>query len=127
MEKANTQLEYLAKKLRQCRSLPEFQLWEALMKADFNNYKFQRQALIDKYIVDIFCDELNLVIEIDGDMHDLKYEQTARRYTKMKKLGLKVLRFTNNELKSNTKAVLQKIARKIEMLEKDYILTKTRV
>ena len=121
MEAVQTQLEYLASKLRECRSLPEFQLWEALKKADFITYRFQRQQLISNYIVDIYCADLNLVIEIDGDTHDMKFEQAAERYAKMKDLGMKVLRFTNNELKRNMKAVVKKIVYKIQALEQEQL------
>ena len=68
-------------------------------RKQINGFKFRRQFGIGKYIVDFYCPELKLVIEIDGDSHfqeNRSYDKKRQQY--LKSLGLIVLRFTNHEI-----------------------------
>lgn len=75
------------------------------------SYKFRTQRPIGNFIVDFYCAELKLVIEVDGDSHfneqSLAYDQERTQY--IKSLGVRVLRFTNHEVFNQTEAVREKI------------------
>jgi len=62
-------------------------------------YEFHRQVPIDKYIVDFYCHELNLAIEIDGYTHDYIFVKDVLRQLKLESLGIKVVRFTDLDIK----------------------------
>ncbi len=65
--------------------------------------KFRRQHPLGRFIADFYCHELRLVVEIDGCIHDLKQiiEYDREREVQIKKLGLKVLRFSNSDVFHN--------------------------
>jgi hypothetical protein len=75
-----------------------------------NGAKFRRQQPIGRYIVDFVCPESKLVVELDGGHHALQNEADQRRTDFLTKAGYRVLRFWDNEVLSETEAVLQKIA-----------------
>lgn len=86
-------------------------LWEKLKGKSLDSFKFRRQHPISKYIVDFYCHALKLVIEIDGNIHDLKdqIEYDAGREFELQELGLRVLRFRNEEVILSPDKVLNKI------------------
>jgi very-short-patch-repair endonuclease len=81
----NPNLKALAKKLRQNMTLSEVLLWNELSGKKMHGFDFDRQRPIDIFIVDFYCKELNLAIEIDGDSHDI---QIRRRCDKAEKIGI---------------------------------------
>lgn len=90
----------------------EIVLWSRLKNRQINNRKFRRQHSIGKYVVDFYCPECELVIEVDGDSHysgaDAKNRDIVRQKD-IESLGLKFLRFTNLEIYNNLSAVLDTI------------------
>ena len=70
---------------------------------------FRRQQIIKGFIVDFYCHAAGLVIEVDGDIHDLQQEEDARREMVLKEMGLRIIRFRNEEVEKNLSAVLRKI------------------
>jgi len=72
-------------------------------------YDFHRQKPLDNYIVDFFCNELMLSIEIDGDSHINKVEEDQVRQKNLEKLGVNFLRFDDQEVKQNMSEVLKAI------------------
>ena len=62
-------LKEIRRALRQSETLAESLLWEKLRNRQFQNLKFNRQHSIGKYIVDFYCAELRLIIELDGEVH----------------------------------------------------------
>ena len=88
----------------------EKKLWQHIRKKQLG-IKFRRQHGIGRYIADFYCSEYKLVIELDGDSHDSLEAQTydAERNMFMLKIGLNVLRFTNQEVFTNIEGVLQNI------------------
>lgn len=98
--------------LRQQMPQPERLLWYRLRDRRFSQFKFRRQFSIDRYIVDFFCPQANLVIELDGDAHctgeAVEYDKIRNEY--MRSLGLTVLRFTNDEVRENLEGVLEMIS-----------------
>lgn len=73
--------------------------------------KFRRQHSIERYIIDFFCCELKLAIELDGNSHFSEQAQAYdhQRTQDLDKLGIRVLRFTNNEVNHNIEEVLARI------------------
>ncbi len=101
--------------LRKNSTQAEHLLWQELRGKKLLDTKFKRQFSVDKYILDFFCPQLNLVIELDGDIH---LEKEAVEYDKIRTiflngLGLKVIRFTNDEVFENLSLVLEKIENEI--------------
>lgn len=78
-------------------------------------FDFDRQRPVDKYIVDFFCKELSLAIEIDGDSHTYKFDYDEERQNRLEKLGVHFLRFADKEVKKNMWNVLRVIENWINM------------
>jgi len=78
-----------------------------------NGFKFRRQQPIGRYIVDFFCPEQRLVIELDGGHHAHQAEADMRRTEFLNKAGYRILRFWDHEVLANTEAVLHKIANEL--------------
>lgn len=74
-------------------------------------YDFHRQKPLDQFIVDFFCHELNLAIEIDGASHETNEarEKDAARQERLESLGVKFLRFKESDIRKNVHAVLETI------------------
>ena len=89
----------------------EIFLWSKIKGKQLNGLKFRRQCGINNYVVDFYCPELKLAIEIDGDVHGY-YSQIVsdkQRQRAIEDLGIKVLRYTNNDIIRNIDSVLQDI------------------
>jgi very-short-patch-repair endonuclease len=102
-------LKELARDLRNNSTLSEILLWNCLKEKQMMGYDFHRQKPLDKFIVDFFCHELMLAIEIDGDSHDLKEEEDVYRQKCLEAIGVRFLRFDDRDLKNNIKKVLHTI------------------
>lgn len=105
----NPNLKALAKKLRQNMTFSEVLLWNELSGKKMHGFDFDRQRPIDNFIVDFYCKELNLAIEIDGDSHDYKYEEDVIRQKKLESLGVHFLRFLDMDVKKDMNNVLREI------------------
>jgi very-short-patch-repair endonuclease len=102
-------LKELAKKLRQDSTLSEVLLWNELKSKKFQGLDFDRQKPLDNFIVDFYCKDLMLAIEIDGDSHDYAYEIDRVRQERLESLGVRFLRFDDTEVKRNISNVLREI------------------
>jgi very-short-patch-repair endonuclease len=102
-------LKELARDLRNNSTLSEILLWNCLKKKQMMGYDFHRQKPLDRFIVDFFCHELILAIEIDGDSHDLKEEEDVYRQKRLEAIGVRFLRFDDRDVKNNIKKVLKMI------------------
>jgi len=104
-------LKEIARKLRNEAPLAEKLLWQHLKGKQMLGYDFHRQKSIDQYIVDFFCNELMLAIEVDGESHysDEQIKKDKIRQTSLEQTGIKFLRFTNEDVKRNVEGVLVKI------------------
>jgi len=101
------------KTLRNSMTAAEAALWKSLQRRQLLGQKFRRQISIGRYIVDFYCADCRLVIELDGDAHfshniDM-YEDRRTKF--LEKQGLTVIRFENQELKENLDGVLETIKR----------------
>ena len=104
-------LKILSRNLRQKSTDAERLLWSKIRRKQIKNYQFFRQKPIGPYIVDFYCKEVKLVIEVDGGQH---YEESNIRIDKkrekfLENLGLKAMRFTNIDVLKNIEAVVNKI------------------
>nr|WP_314835918.1 endonuclease domain-containing protein [uncultured Flavobacterium sp.] len=108
---ASPQIFSNAKKLRANLTAAEEQLWLAVKNNQIEGYKFRRQHPLSIYIADFYCHALKLVIEIDGGYH-LDEEQRLldeKRTSDIEFQGLKVIRFTNDEVLVQLPEVIDKI------------------
>jgi len=102
----NKNLTALARQNRSNPTRAENRIWqEVLRMRQFARYKFLRQKPIGGYIVDFYCSELRLVIEIDGDSHAETGGYDAERTRFLAALGLRVIRYTNDEIIHNIEGV----------------------
>lgn len=100
-----------ARDLRKSMTPAEMKLWEKLKGKALEGYKFRRQHPISNYIVDFYCHSSKLVIELDGSIHklpDQKEYDSGRQY-ELQELGLRILRFTNEEVIHSTEKVIKEI------------------
>jgi very-short-patch-repair endonuclease len=104
-------LKELARKLRKTMPPGEVILWNHLKGKQMHGYDFDRQRPIDRFIVDFYCRELMLAIEIDGSSHDNEAAQQKdrERQTRLESLGVQFLRFREEEVCNQTPAVLEAI------------------
>jgi len=96
----NPKLKEYARLLRKNSTLSEVLLWQQI-KNKALGVQFHRQVPMLDYIVDFYCHELMLAIEIDGDSHLYKYEYGIKRQGELEKEGVVFLRFTDLEIKHN--------------------------
>ena len=115
----NSKLVPLANKLRKNSTLSEILLWQQLKKRQQLGYDFDRQRPIGNYIVDFYCKELLLAMEIDGCSHNGKGNYDLIRQREIEGLGVTVLRFDDRDVKRNLDAVLRQLRRYIRLLEKE--------
>ena len=97
--------------LRKDTTMAERVLWKKLKDRNLFNVKFRRQHPIDMFIVDFYCHEKKLVIELDGEIHELKEhkEYDISRQSALENLGLTVILFTNHEVIFEIDTVLNRI------------------
>ena len=89
--------------------MSEVLFWQQVNKAGFHKIDFDRQKIIDKYIVDFYIKNLGLIIEIDGTSHDHKEQYDADREKYFVSLGLKVYRILDWDVKSHISTVMTRL------------------
>jgi len=107
-----------AKKLRNNMTLAEIALWREVKNKKLG-VRFSRQITIDQYIVDFYCKDIQLAIEVDGSIHfeEEQQKKDAKRQKRLESLGVNFIRFNNSDVKNNLDFVLSKIKDKIENLK----------
>ena len=113
----NPKLKMLARNLRKNMSPPEIILWNQL-KGKKIGYDFHRQKPIGNFIADFFCSKLNLIIEVDGEVHVDKGDGDIERQSRLEALGLTVMRFTAKDVIQNLPDVIETISNYIKNFEK---------
>lgn len=100
-----------ARDLRRVETPAEKLLWQCLRNRQLKGRKFRRQHPFDKYVLDFYCHECRLAVELDGSTHDeimnKQYDET--RTAELKRSGIIVLRFRNEEVIKDIDEVLRKI------------------
>jgi very-short-patch-repair endonuclease len=104
-----------ARALKQTLTPAEEILWKALRGRKLKGFKFRRQHPIASYVLDFYCHEKKLCVEVDGGIHQLKeYKENDKERTEvMESLEIKVIRFTNHQVISDLKRVLLEIAKRL--------------
>ena len=102
-------LKHRARELRKQGVLSEVLLWTQLKGRKMRGYQFMRQKPVGEYIVDFYCSKLQLVIEIDGESHNGRFDYDMGRQQFLESLGLTVLRFNDVEVKRDVENVVMAI------------------
>ena len=115
---ASSTIDNLAGNLRKAETEAEKQLWQELKNRKCAGIKFRRQHPSSKFVLDFYCHEKKLVVEIDGTIHDnidVKERDENRTY-KIEQAGLTVFRIRNEEVFKDLKLVLERIVKVAESL-----------
>lgn len=97
-----------AKELRREMTPAEKRLWQEV-RAKKLGVRFRRQQVVAGFIVDFYCHKAALVVEVDGDIHDLQQNEDTRREKVLNDMGLRIIRFRNDEIFRDLFAVVQRI------------------
>ena len=84
-------------------------LFRQELRANKLGVHIRRQQVIAGFIVDFYCHKVGLVVEVDGDIHDLQQEEDARRQEVLSEMGLRIVRFGNEEVVRDLSAMVVKI------------------
>ncbi len=100
-----------ARRLRQQSGHAEDHVWKVLRAGRLEGWKFRRQHPVGPYIADFACPELRLILELDGEVHDLPdvAHRDTERSTSLEALGWTVLRFSNDVAKTRTTELIDAI------------------
>jgi very-short-patch-repair endonuclease len=112
----NPKLKERARRLRKNSTQTEILLWRYLRKKQILGYDFDRQKPIDEYIIDFYCKELMLAIEIDGESHYGNELKDRRRDKRLNRLGVTVIHIDNDLVRYDTQKALDIIEAKIKEL-----------
>ena len=106
-------LKDLARELRNNSTLGEVLLWQLLKRRQRLGYDFHRQVPIAHWIVDFYCPELKLAVEIDGGSHDLKAAPDQDRQRSLERLGVRFIRFEERYVRENAEGAAEFIDERI--------------
>jgi very-short-patch-repair endonuclease len=102
-------LKPLARQMHHDPTPAEDALWECLRNRQIAGLKFRRQHSIDRFIADFYCADAQIIIEVDGAVHEYTLEEDAIRQEFLESLGFRVLRFANDDIEQRLDAVVQVI------------------
>lgn len=107
----NPKLKALARKLRKDMTFGEVLLWNELKDNKVMRFDFDRQRCIDNFIVDFYCKDLMLAIEIDGMSHNYEeaFIKDELRQQKLESFGIVFIRFSESEMKNDMPNVIRTI------------------
>ena len=97
--------------LRKSMPTAEVILWSKLKLKQLTGHKFRRQYSVGPYVIDFYCPERKLAIELDGDSHFIRdaEQRDVERQRAIEQFGIRFLRFTNDEIRRNLYDVLNTI------------------
>ncbi|MCI0709396.1 MAG: endonuclease domain-containing protein [Chloroflexi bacterium] len=99
-----------AREMRKNATKAEVVLWQALRRQQVHGFKFRRQHPFGPYIADFYCAKAKLVIELDGASHEGQAEYDADRTNYLATLGLRVIRYSNEDVLRNLEGVVADIS-----------------
>ena len=116
---ANSRLTHFARGMRKQPTDAELKLWKILRMKSLAGFRFRRQRPVAGYILDFYCPARRLAIELDGGQHndERALEYDCLRTTRLNELGVRVIRFWDNEVLKNPDAVAQEILKHLESPE----------
>lgn len=103
-----------ARQLRKGQTSFEEKVWELLRDRRLFGLKFRRQHVVEGFVVDFYCQEHKLAIEIDGGIHERRKEYDELRQQEIESKSNKVIRVTNDEITDNCVALIKKIKEVIQ-------------
>jgi len=103
-----------ARSLRKEQTSAEEKVWKLLRNRKFRNLKFRRQHVIEGFVIDFFCNEHKLAIEIDGGIHKKKKDYDELRQDIIESEDITLIRITNDEMAQDEESVLKKIKEVLE-------------
>ena len=105
----NPKLKDKARQLRNNSTKAEIELWMFLKGRQMMGYDFHRQKPIDNFIVDFFCKELMLAIELDGYTHTFEKvaDRDEKKEQRLGELGVRIVRFKNDDVMNNIEGVME--------------------
>lgn len=98
-----------AKQLRREMTPAEKVLWRELRTNKLNGLHFRRQQIVYGYFADFYCHQHELIVELDGGIHELQQEYDKEREDYLIAIGFRIIRFDNKEIMNNLKSVLKRI------------------
>ena len=104
--RTSAQIQQRARELRKEMTPAEKLLWSRLRNKQLKGLKFRRQHPLGPFIADFYCAARRLVVEIDGDIHDLQPERDAARTEQFKQYGYRLIRFRNRQILNDIEDVL---------------------
>ena len=116
----NKNLKENARKLRNNSTKAEIILWNKLLKKrQLRGYQFLRQRPIHNFIVDFFCKDLKLVIEVDGEIHRFQKQKDKKREDQIKDSGYTIIRFSNGDILYEFINVIRTLENFVDEFEKN--------
>ena len=113
-------LQEKARDNRRNLNRPEAKLWyEILSNRKFLGYRFLKQKPVLDYIVDFFCSELKLGIEVDGESHNERAEYDKSRTLNLNRIGIKLIRYSNADIMCNLEGVYLDLEEKVKEREEE--------
>jgi very-short-patch-repair endonuclease len=100
----------LARSFRRHMTAAEGVLWNHLRAGRLQGWHFRRQQIIDGFVVDFYCHAVGLIVEVDGPVHERRADYDESRSQVFADRGLRVLRFTNDEVVDALPIVLEHIS-----------------
>ena len=106
------------RQLRKDQTFCEKILWIYLRDRKTLGYKFRRQYSVDHYVIDFYCPELKLAIELDGNVHEIPEQKEYDKYRQeyLERFGITFCRITNDELMSNANSTFDRIMLNIKTM-----------
>ncbi len=98
------------RKARRDRTEPEKRLWQALRNRQLGGAKFRNQVWLGPFLVDFYCADAKLAVEVDGDTHAHQQDYDERRTAWLEEEGFRVIRFSNDEVMRNLEGVASAIS-----------------
>ncbi len=111
----NKKLTNFSRNNRKKQTDVEILLWQKLRNRQLAGYKFHRQYPVDNYILDFYCLEKKLAIELDGSQHVVQKQYDEKRTADLQKYGIEIMRFWDNEALQNIEGVLERIVEKLAL------------
>jgi len=99
----------VSREMRHQPTTSEDRLWQALRNRRLDGLKFRRQHSIGRFVADFYCFELRLAVEVDGPIHRLTREADAAREDALSATGVRLVRFTNEQVDRDIADVLNVI------------------
>jgi valyl-tRNA synthetase len=103
--KFNVELLEVARQMRENPTAAEEKLWNEVLRSSQTSYKFTRQKPVNNFVLDFYCSELLLAIEVDGEIHNEQKDYDQERTNFLNAVGIEVIRFPNVEVLNNIEIV----------------------